>query len=209
MTDMVIARSMVSGLEPWQVPRASAQRWRLGRPSPGRVGLAIGLVVFLAWLALLRPASLLGGPANYVVVTGDSMEPMLHAGDLVVALTAPSYRIGDLVVYHLPRSASQFFPNDGKFPGRLIVHRIVGGDAANGYRMQGDNASHPDFWTVGAGDIAGRVDFKVPVGGRVLIFLRNPLVLGSLAAGFAFVFVVWPAPRKSTERDDHGEGSAS
>jgi signal peptidase len=146
------------------------------------------LALFVAWFVLLRP-SVLGGPAQYVIVTGGSMEPGMHGGDMVVSLAGPSYQVGDVVVYRIPSSEP---PPLG---GRQVVHRIIGGDAANGFLVQGDNAPRPDFWTVGLGDIAGRVVFMIPAAGRALIFLRSPLLVASLAAGFAFVFMVWPSAR--------------
>jgi signal peptidase I len=146
------------------------------------------LALFVAWFVLLRP-SVLGGPAQYVVVTGGSMEPGMQGGDLVVSVTSPAYKVGDVVVYRIP---SEQLPPLG---GRQVVHRIVGGDPTSGYQLQGDNAPRPDFWTVALGDIAGRVVFMIPAAGRALLFLRSPLLVASLAAGFAFVFMVWPPSR--------------
>jgi signal peptidase I len=141
---------------------------------------------------LLRP-SVFGGAAEYVIVTGASMEPALGAGDLVVSLSGPPYVAGDVVVYRIPSGED--------YAGRLIVHRIVDGGAGTAFVAQGDNAAHQDPWPVAETDIAGRVVGMIPAGGRLLIFLRNPLVLASLAAGFVFVFLVWPSPRPRL-RDD-------
>jgi signal peptidase len=163
------------------------------------------LALFVAWFVLLRPG-VLGGPAQYVIVTGDSMDPGLHGGDLIVSLTRPTYHVGDVVVYRVPST------EPAPFAGRKVVHRIVGGDAAGGFILQGDNAPHRDLWKVGTGDIAGRVAFWIPAAGRLLIFLRNPLLVASIAAGFAFVFMVWspsrpkpgsPVPGGSVSPDDH------
>jgi signal peptidase I len=134
----------------------------------------------------LRP-SVLGGAAEYVIVTGASMEPALGAGDLVVSLSGPPYVAGDVVVYRIP--------SDEDYAGRLIVHRIVDGSAGTAFVAQGDNAAHRDPWPVAESNIAGRVVAMIPAGGRLLILLRNPLVLASLTAGFVFVFLVWPSPR--------------
>jgi signal peptidase len=55
------------------------------------------IVLFVGWYIALRPV-VLGGPASYVLVGGQSMEPTIHAGSLVVAFRADDYRVGDLVV---------------------------------------------------------------------------------------------------------------
>lgn len=121
------------------------------------------------------------------------MEPTYHAGDMVVAQAGPPYGIGEAVVYRLPAAAAEYIPG-GDFTGRYVVHRITGADGQAGYTLQGDNAAHADFWPVTEGDIAGRVVLSVPVAGRLLALLRNPLILASLAAGFVFVLVAWPSP---------------
>jgi signal peptidase I len=159
----------------------------------GRASLIGLLALFVAWLLFLRPL-FLGGPTGYIIVTGSSMEPWQHGGDLVISMTHSSYTVGDAVVYRIPAGRD--------LSGRLIVHRILAGDATSGYKLKGDNAQSSDPWTVGAGDIVGRVDYLIPMGGRIMIFLRNPWILASLAAGFAFVLVVWPTPRRPPEGSD-------
>jgi signal peptidase len=156
----------------------------------GRASLLGSLALFLLWAVFLRPV-VLGGPAGYTIVTGSSMEPGMHAGDLVVSMRQDAYAVGDAIVYRIPAGED--------YAGRLIVHRIIGGDGASGFVVQGDNAAHRDPWTVSSGDVIGRVAAMIPLGGRVLIFLRNPFVAGSLAAGFAFVLVVWPSGEQARD----------
>ncbi len=160
----------------------------------GRASQFGSLALFAVWLLLLRPVAL-GGTAGYVIVTGASMEPGLHAGDLVISLVAQDYAVGDAVVYRIPVGES--------YAGRLVVHRILGGDQSSGFVLQGDNAAHVDPWGVASGDIVGRVVAAVPAGGRLLMLLRNPFVAGSLAAGFAFVLVAVPSsPRRRPGPDE-------
>jgi signal peptidase len=67
-----------------------------------RIGsLALVVAIVALWTVVLRPVSL-GGPAAYVFVSGQSMEPTLRTSDLVVALEQSSYGIGDVVVYRVP-----------------------------------------------------------------------------------------------------------
>lgn len=46
------------------------------------------------WYAVLGPSTL-GGPTTLVQVTGESMEPGMHTGDLAVVRTADNYGDGD------------------------------------------------------------------------------------------------------------------
>jgi signal peptidase len=177
-----------SASQPWssRLRPASLRRFL------GRASLLGSLALFLLWFAFLRPV-VLGGPAGYTIVTGASMEPGMHAGDLVVSFQSPAYHVGEAVVYRIP-------PGE-EYEGRLVIHRIIEGNAETGFVLQGDNAAHRDPWRVGVGDIVGRVDALIPVGGRVLIFLRNPFVAGSLAFGIVFVLVAWP--RTARRPDEH------
>jgi len=137
------------------------------------VGLAV-LIFGVGWFVALRPASL-GGPASWIVVAGDSMEPAIRPGSLVVVTHAPGYAIGDVVAYHVP---------DG-YPGAgdLVIHRIVGGSADAGYVMRGDNTNGPDIWRPRPAEIAGSLWFMFPDLGAAILFLRSPIVIASFAAG--------------------------
>ena len=98
--------------------------------------LAIGALL-VGWFVLFGPIAF-GGSASYEVVTGHSMEPLLHTGDLVITQSAGSYARGDLIAFHVP----------GGQPGAgtVVIHRIVSGDGATGWTTKGDNNPKPDVW---------------------------------------------------------------
>lgn len=141
--------------------------------------LAVGL--FVAWFLFLRPPAFLGGPTSYVRVSGVSMEPSLREGDLAVVRKQGSYSPGDVVAFRVPKGE----PGDGA----IVIHRIVGGSAEDGFIMQGDNKENPDLWRPTQDDIVGGMWFSVPLAGRLLAFLQSPLLSAGLASGFA-VFLV-------------------
>lgn len=148
------------------------------------------LALLLAWFFLFRPVSL-GGPASYVMVSGVSMEPTLHSGDLVATRKHESYQKGEIVAFRVE--------------GGIVIHRIVGGSAGEGFVMQGDNKNAPDLWRPTAGDVVGRLWFTIPAGGDFLALLRQPLILGSLAGGLGMLTVLSggsgkPPPRSGTSR---------
>jgi signal peptidase len=141
------------------------------------------LLVVGAWFVLLRPQAL-GGPAALVMVTGESMEPTLHAGDLAVAFDHESYAVGDVVAYRIPQGDAA--------AGQLVIHRIVAA-ADEGFTLRGDNAASPDIWRPRAGDVAGRLALVLPGGAHAVEWLRQPLVLGSLALVAWVAIVLRPA----------------
>jgi len=159
---------------------------------PGNLVLLAAVVLLAAWFVLLRPA-FLGGPATYVRVTGDSMEPTLHAGDLAVARVQSTYGKGDIVAFRPPMHTG----------GRsaAVIHRIVGGSAEEGFVMQGDNNEGKDPWRISEGDILGEMWFRVPGGGRLLGILQSPLVLAALASGVAVFLVLSGGEEKKRPRE--------
>jgi signal peptidase len=145
----------------------------------------IGLV--LTWVALLRP-QVLGGNAGYVMVTGSSMEPLLHRGDLVIVQRKGGYAVGDVVAYRVRE--------DDPAAGHVVIHRIVGGSESQGFITRGDNTNGPDVWRPTPDEILGKVWLSLPLAARLLAFLRAPLPLASLAAGLTvFVVLGWEPTR--------------
>jgi signal peptidase len=147
--------------------------------------LAMLLAVVAVWAAVLRPQAL-GGPALFVVLRGDSMQPTYDTGDLLLLRPAASYAVGDVAAYRVPAGELG--------AGHLVVHRIVGGDAGAGFVLQGDNNSAPDPWAPKVNDIAGTPWLVVPFAGRVIVWLQQPVVAGAMAAS---LMVTWLIARPS------------
>ena len=145
------------------------------------LGIVLGLVALAGWWITLAPP-VVGGPASYVVIRGDSMLPTYQTGDLVIVHASGAYRVGDVVAYHVP---------EGELgAGLLVIHRIVGGDGTTGYVMQGDNNPAPDPWQPRSSDIAGSAWVTVPSLGRVIAFLHQPAAAGALAAALVVGWLV-------------------
>ena len=144
------------------------------------VATAALVALALAWVFFLRPQAL-GGPAAYVIVSGKSMEPTLKNGDLVVALERSTYRVGDVVAYRVPKGE--------RGAGALVIHRITGGSASEGYVLRGDNRQGDDLWRPKPGDIAGDMRIRLPRVGLLFAFVRTPLGMAAFA-GFAAFFLL-------------------
>src|SRR5438477_6166831 len=88
----------------------------------------LGLLAVLLWFCL--PQSL-GGRAGWVLVSGTSMLPHLHTGDLVLVEHESSYHVGEVIAYRVPKGQVG--------AGHVVIHRIVGGNGRTGWRTKGDN----------------------------------------------------------------------
>ncbi len=160
---------------------------------------AAGLLLILGLVPLFWPQSL-GGQVAYVMVSGTSMEPGMHDGDLVVVRSQRTYEVGDTVAYRIPEGDAG--------AGHLVIHRIVGGDGRTGYITQGDNRDGTDIWRPGDGDVVGAQWLHVPRVGGAVPWLRAPLPLAAGAAVVTVVLVLWPSPRSRRARSPQGQAAA-
>jgi signal peptidase len=156
-------------------------------------GLVLVVATVVFWAMFLRPQSL-GGPAGYVLVSGKSMEPRYHTGDLVLVERQSHYHVGEVIAYRVP--------NGDPMAGSQVIHRIIGGDAQHGFVVQGDNRTAPDVWRPKTADIVGAKALRLPGAVVVLQFLRSPLLLGLMAACFVFVRVLGFGGEKTATKDD-------
>jgi signal peptidase I len=167
---------------------AVVRRRALGRMTrPARIALAV--LAVLLWMHFLRP-QWLGGNAAYVLVSGQSMEPRYHTGDLVLVERQDTYLPGQVIAYRVPKG--------DPMAGAQVIHRIIGGDARHGFLVRGDNRTEPDTWHPKPQDIVGAKVLRLPDAIVVLQLLRAPLFLALLAAAFTFVNVLsraTPRPR--------------
>lgn len=152
------------------------------------IGLGLGL-------AVLAPA--VAGYRSFTVLSG-SMEPALRVGDVVMdePVAARDVRPGDVVT----------FPDPGQ-GGRLITHRVealrVSGATAE-VTTRGDANNAVERWSIPAAGHVGRVVYRLPMLGYVLVGARSPLgrlalvVLPALGLGLMGVRAIWrpgSAPR--------------
>jgi signal peptidase I len=161
------------------LPHGAAARPR--RPLARAVALIavqLAVVAALGWFCLPQR---LGGRADWVMVSGTSMLPSFHTGDLVLVEHQSSYHVGDVVAYRVPKGQVG--------AGYVVIHRIVGGNGRTGWRMKGDNRTAPDLWNPTDHDVIGSKLVRIPQAWFVLRLLHMPVMLG-LFAGFAAFFVI-------------------
>lgn len=100
------------------------------------VACALLLVIPVSW----------GGWAQLTVITGTSMEPTYHDGDIVLTWRTENYHVGDAIVYH---------PESIKCARCNIVHRIVDVNSDGSYVTQGDNNGSIDPWQPHNNEVIG------------------------------------------------------
>jgi signal peptidase len=169
-------------------PRAGRRWWMIVSTT-----LSVALLLAVVAAASIYWPSRFGGSHAVVRVSGQSMEPTLHSGDIVIVRRVDAYALGDIVVY----------------PGRdetgevrgYVIHRVVGGDATSGYVTRGDNRTSDDVWRPTPADIDGKVVRTLVRGsllGSVVSVLTQPLGLALIAAGLVFIAVWRLTARHST-----------
>jgi signal peptidase I len=108
----------------------------------------------------------------YAVKTG-SMTPLYPAKSLVIVQVG-SYRVGQVVTY---------VKDSG-----LVTHRLMAINANGTITTKGDANQTADPWHVKRSAIVGGVIYGLPMAGYWLVYLKNPLGLGSLAD---LVVIIW------------------
>jgi signal peptidase len=161
-----------------------------------RTAKALSVVLLLAICAgvasLVLPL-LQGEPSRVIIVSGRSMEPTFHTGDLILTRPSDDYQQGQVVPYRVPEGD----PGEGG----LVIHRIVGGSARDGFVMQGDNNPTPDIWTPLPADMIGRQVLLVPRVGLVMAWIRQPAVLAALVAGLVTCFVLLGGTKPTDDQE--------
>src|SRR5579884_3084025 len=164
--------------------RPGFHRPHVSLPKP-RVVLRLGelaglgaLVAACLWFGL--PQSL-GGRAAWVLVSGTSMLPRFHTGDLVLVEHQSSYHVGEVVAYRIPKGQVG--------AGHVVIHRIVGGNGRSGWTMKGDNRTASDLWYPTNHDVLGARFLRIPDAWFVLRVFHMPILLGLFAAMGVFFWI--------------------
>jgi len=136
-------------------------------------GLAATVAFFALGWWILGPSQL-GGPTSYAVLSGNSMEPRLERGDLVLTRAKPSYRVGDVVLYEDHETGSR------------VLHRIIA--ERNGHFVtKGDNNDFIDPVHPSPDEVVGKFWFSVPGAGTAVAWLKRPVNLVILVTLLMFL----------------------
>ncbi|MBC2724837.1 MAG: signal peptidase I, partial [Desulfosporosinus sp.] len=121
------------------------------------------VAIIFGWL-LIAP-QFFGGQSTYIIIIGNSMEPDLEYGDLVLVRDSTDYTIGDIVAYTQPDVGA-------------ILHRII--SIENGaYTLKGDNNSWEDSYNPCKQEIIGKLWIHIPSAGKYFQKFRTPAIFTS------------------------------
>jgi signal peptidase len=155
-------------------------------------GLAAGVLI-----AVVAPFAL--GMRSLSVMSG-SMEPAVRTGDVIVDEWIPPSRarVGDVISF-----------NDPARGGVVVTHRVVDvrrREARVDFVTRGDANTGVERWTAPANGRIGRVSYRIPHAGFLMVFTRTPggkllfLVIPACLWGAWEVFRIW-RPAKEGEPD--------
>ncbi|MCW2833333.1 MAG: signal peptidase [Nocardioides sp.] len=140
-------------------------------PSPlvGRVTMRKLAIWATSTVLLGVLAGLLTGTLALVETYGNSMEPRMVAGDLVLVRASSTYEVGDVVAYTSPEL------------DRTVLHRVtaVHGDGTHTFR--GDNTNFDDPERPTQRDFIGKELLHVPGGGIWTDRLSSPVGVAIVA----------------------------
>jgi signal peptidase len=165
---------------------------RLSLAQPRTLGLLAAQLAALGVLLWFCLPQALGGRADWVMVSGTSMLPRYHTGDLVLVEHESSYHVGEVVAYRVPKGDVG--------AGYVVIHRIVGGNGRTGWRMKGDNRTAPDLWHPTNHDVIGARELRIPDAWLVLRLLHMPVLLGLFAAFGVFFWIAWGGGEEGKKR---------
>jgi signal peptidase I len=145
----------------------------------------IYLFFVVAFWIILAPQQI-GGRDLYIIISGNSMEPLLKNGDLATIRPDNAYHIGDVILYHHPDLGP-------------VIHRIIGTEGEN-FIVKGDHNEWVDSASPSQPEIVGKLWFHVNSAGMIIEKFRTP-VGAALLAGVLGIFVLWPLWEKSTHEE--------
>lgn len=108
----------------------------------------------IAWIFYQLLSVAAGSSVPLVSVVSESMEPVLHRGDLLFVTAENQYNVRDVVIYQDPRIPY------------TIVHRIISTQEQDGktyFTIKGDNNPVPDPYPVASSEVKGKVQFAIPL----------------------------------------------
>jgi signal peptidase I len=152
-----------------------------GRKDHHVVGTIVVVAIIVAMIVLTWPVQH-GGRLGITLLSGHSMEPTFHTGDVVLTWKQPDYQSGEVVVYPVP---------DGPGAGLNVVHRVIGFRPDGTLITKGDNNHSPDPWHPTQASVLGSEIGSIAEAGLGIGLIRRPDVIALLLAAIAGACAFW------------------
>ena len=157
-------------------------------------------VALLAIIAACVAAFLsIRGAMPFMAVFGTSMEPELHAGNLILIkkVLPADIEVGDIIVYTIPAVIREYY----NYPP-VVAHRVIKVIARAdevAFRTKGDNTGEDPF-TVRPQDLRGQVSTQIPFLGLPLLFFQSQQGMIFIIVALALLAVYLYADELSRSR---------
>ena len=165
-----------------KAPFADAGDDSQAKPARIKGIVSVRLAVLLCILLYSGLSAYSGSLLPLRLVKGESMEPALQAGDVVLIKRIPAAQIkeGDIIAYEIPDAAGI----DSATALSGILHRVVGSKFKEGQRVlvtRGDNGEI-DPWPVLPSAVQGKLELRIP-------WIGKPVLLATSARGILFISI--------------------
>lgn len=114
-----------------------------------------------------------------IIITSESMEPTLYAGDIIFIKNTKDYSKGDIITFN----------ENGK--GR-VTHRIVEELDGNGtklYKTKGDKNKENDFGTIYEYSILGEMQGKTSLIRNIFLIITNKFMIAFLVMFYIVYYI--------------------
>lgn len=145
------------------------------RDAGRRFAYAVTVVLVTAAWGLFAPTQV-GGQVAYAIISGNSMEPGFHRGDLVVLRQANDYAVGEIATYRHPTLGP-------------VIHRIMAENAGH-FTFKGDNNTWLDSYQPTQAEMIGKFWLYAPFVGIIIEQVRRPWVTALLVVLVGLVIVL-------------------
>lgn len=142
----------------------------------------------IACLVLLALSLYASASQSIVVIGSKSMSPALNVGDIAVLHRPKTIQVGDIIAFRTPEAYAE--------TGAPTIHRVAAVEDGL-YRTRGDANPDEDPWLVEAGDVVGVCAWRAPLVGFLILFMRTPVGIITVAAATALSFLY---PRRGAKR---------
>ncbi len=152
------------------------------------IGIVIGVKLYNANAGFLRNDLPMPFGVGAAVVMSGSMSPALEVDDIVIVKATDERDIGDIVVY--------------ESSGTLVVHRItdISGDTVTTKGDANNTADEPFDESL----IKGKVILRVKGVGKVMNFIKNPIVTAVMVI-LAVAFIILSGRKEKSHDDEEFE----